>query len=84
MTYRIIIDSQARKDMKKLSADIQRRVSAAIDILRENPFAGKRLKGDLIGLWTLRVWPYRILYIVERKIITVTVLEVAHRQGVYQ
>jgi len=84
VTYRIIIDSQARKDMKKLSADIQRRVSAAIDILRENPFAGKRLKGDLIGLWTLRVWPYRILYIVERKIITVTVLEVAHRQGVYQ
>ena len=84
MTYRIIIDSQARKDMKKISADIQRRVSAAIDILRENPFAGKRLKGDLIGLWTLRVWPYRILYIVERKIITVTVLEVAHRQGVYQ
>ena len=84
MTYRIIIEKQARKDMKKLSPKTRSRVNATITILRENPFMGKQLKGDLAGLWSLRVWPYRILYIIEREIVTVTVLEVGHRQGVYQ
>ncbi|MFH0770805.1 MAG: type II toxin-antitoxin system RelE/ParE family toxin [Candidatus Peregrinibacteria bacterium] len=84
MTYRIVITKQAAKDMKKLSADMRKRVDAAIDVLRENPLAGKQLRGELEGMWSLRVWPYRIIYTIHREIVTVSVLRVGHRQGVYQ
>ena len=63
---------------------MRRRINAAIDMLRENPFAGKKLQGEHEGTWSLRVWPYRIIYVIQRDIITVTVLRVGHRQGVYQ
>jgi mRNA interferase RelE/StbE len=59
-------------------------VLAAISILQENPFAGKKLQGDYEGAWSLRVWPYRILYTIHQEIVTVTVLRVGHRQGVYK
>ena len=63
---------------------MRRRVDATIDVLRENPFAGKRLEGEFEGTWSLRVWPYRILYTIHQEIVTVTVLRVGHRQGVYK
>ncbi len=84
MTYRIVIAKQATKDMKKLGAVMRKRVDLAIDVLRGDPFAGKRLQGELDGTWSLRVWPYRIIYTIHQKIVTVTVLHVGHRQSVYK
>lgn len=84
MTYRIVITRRVMKEMQKLVAGMQRKVDIAIDLLREDPFLGKRLHGEHEGMWSLRVWPYRILYIIHREIITVTVLRIAHRQGVYR
>lgn len=84
MTYRIVITGKASKEMRKLPKHVQLRVDAAIDLLRENPFAGKKLQGEHAGIWSLRIWPYRILYVIRQKIVTVTVLRVGHRQGVYR
>ncbi|MBP9850444.1 MAG: type II toxin-antitoxin system RelE/ParE family toxin, partial [Candidatus Peribacteraceae bacterium] len=36
------------------------------------------------GKYTLRVWPYRIIYKFEKQQLTVYVLEIGHRQGVYK
>ncbi len=46
---------------------------SALEGLREDPFAGKKLQGELYGLYSLRVWPYRIIYSIEKRIIKVTV-----------
>jgi len=82
--YRIVITNRAAKDLKKLPKHIRRHVDVAIDVLRENPFAGKKLQGEHEGMWSLRVWPYRIIYVIHQEIVTVTVLRVGHRQGVYK
>lgn len=69
--------------MKKLPKHIQSRVDVAILRLCEDPFIGKRLEGDYVGAWSFRVWPYRIIYSIRQDTITVVILQVGHRQGVY-
>ena len=51
--------------------------------LAQRSFAGKKLEGEYDGARSLRVWPYRIIYVIYQDIVTVVVLRVAHRQSVY-
>lgn len=82
--YRIFFTRNAEKDIDRLSAKERKRVFAVIETLKSNPFTGKKLRGDMEGKWSFRLWPYRIVYTIERKIVLVTVLNVRHRQGVYK
>jgi len=50
--------------------------------LRYNPYLGKSLLGILKGYYSLRVWPYRILYTIKDR--TVIVINIDHRQNIYQ
>ena len=84
MTYRIVMEKRATKAMKKLPKIVQRRIDAVIDLLRHDPFLGKKLEGDFEGAWVIRAWPYRIIYTIENTTITVTIVRIGHRQSVYQ
>lgn len=84
MLYRLFMTKQADKQFEGLQKKDQKRVQATFEVLRENPLAGKQLEGKYKGLRSLRVWPYRILYAVDHRIITVTVVKVGHRKDVYK
>lgn len=84
MLYRLVLTKKADKALDRLPKKYQKRVLAVFDVLRENPTAGKMLEGKYTGLRSLRVWPYRILYVVDHGIITVTVVKVGHRKDVYK
>lgn len=81
--YDIEIKRKAQKEIEALPKEDQERVLEAFDVLRKNPFVGKKLEGQYNGAWSLRMWPYRIIYTITKKFVTVTVLRVGHRQGVY-
>lgn len=83
MTYHLVISKRASKAMEKLPKIIRKRVDAAILMLRKDPFIGKKLEGDFVGAWTVRVWPYRIIYSIHQEMVTVIILRVGHRQGIY-
>jgi len=62
----------------------QQRIHAEFDALMRDPFIGKKLSGNLAGVYSVRVWPYRIAYfIVQRKLI-ILVIAIRHRKDVYQ
>ncbi|MBU0767047.1 type II toxin-antitoxin system RelE/ParE family toxin [Patescibacteria group bacterium] len=82
--YRIVLKSQAYKQLLKLPKNDQKKIANTIDELAASPFIGKKLEGELSGLYTLRVWPYRIIYTVNKKIVTITVVAIGHRQGIYK
>ena len=82
--YFVVIKKKAEKEIAALPNKEQDRILAAFDVLRENPFVGKKLEGEYAGAWSLRVWPYRIMYTIHKEIVTVTVLRVGHRQSVYK
>jgi mRNA interferase RelE/StbE len=82
--YALEIKAKAQKQLETLPKKDQRRVLDAFDLLRENPTAGKQLEGKYKGLRSLRLWPYRIIYAVDHRIITVTVVKIGHRKDVYR
>lgn len=82
--YRLLMTKQADKQFENLPKKDQKRVQASFEVLRENPTAGKLLEGKYKGFRTLRIWPYRIIYVVDHGIITVTVVKIGHRKDVYR
>jgi addiction module RelE/StbE family toxin len=81
---RVEYSNTAFKNLKKLPRAKQIKILKTIEKLKNDPYAGKNLKGEFEGLRSLRVWPYRIIYryIAQEKLIFVNVI--SHRQGVYK
>ena len=84
MSFSIQIKGSAAKELQTLAKPDRIRIIKAIDLLAESPFSGKALKGGLRGLRSLREGRYRVLYEIENNALTVLVIRVAHRSGVYQ
>lgn len=74
----------AKKQIKKLPKSKQVKVLGTIEKLKNDPYAGKKLKGEFEGLHSLKVWPYRIIYryLPQEKLLFINVIE--HRQKVYK
>jgi mRNA-degrading endonuclease RelE of RelBE toxin-antitoxin system len=73
---------EAIKALKKLSSPEKKKIVRKLELLGLNPEAGKMLKGKLANLYSLRAWPYRIIYKYEKK--KVIVMAIAHRSKVYK
>lgn len=84
MRYNVIVLKRAEKERSKLPAKDQQRILAALVSLQTAPFRGKKLEGDFAGAWAIRVWPYRIIYTIEKHLVTVTVVKIGHRKDVYR
>lgn len=81
--YHIILKSKAERQFKKLPKRMKTTMARAIDSLSLDPYVGKKLQGKLTGFWSLRIWPYRIIYSIEKKIVTVTIVTIRQRKDVY-
>lgn len=82
--YIVVLKKRAEKQYGKLPEHDRWRVLLALQGLRQDPWQGKKLKSDLKGLYTIRVWPYRIIYTIERRMVTVAVVAIGHRKDVYR
>ena len=78
----VIVTPKAIKDLRKIPQREQKKIQSKLTILKEDKFCGKKLARDLKNYYSLRAWPYRIIY----EIISgeVWVVKVQHRQGVYK
>ena len=83
MAYTLIIEKQAEKELDKIPRQYRGKIRAAFRSLTEDPFQGKKLDGELKGKYSIRAWPYRIIYEIRKKELYVSVVHVGHRQGVY-
>ena len=79
----IIITPQAEKQLLRLPKKDRGKVQKKLVSLKENVFAGKKLRGEFEGQYSLRVWPYRIIYQISTKSKTIYVVSIIHRQGAY-
>ncbi len=91
MSYHIIIDNKAGKEIKKLHPIAAKQIIKKIYALAENPRPHGYLKmsgynSDRVGsdeYYRIRVGDNRIIYIIEDQIITVTVVQVKKRGDIY-
>jgi len=56
---------------------------ATLAVLAENPHAGKKLKGEYKDFYSIRAWPYRVIYYIHKKEVLIIVVRISHRQGAY-
>ena len=84
MIYCVKVKASAAKALKKIAIKDRERLIVAIDALSTNPAAGGVLKGEFSGLRRLRVGDYRIVYEINGGELTVLVIRIGHRQGVYR
>jgi len=80
--YKLIFTNEFLRRLKELDKQIQIRVLKEVRILEENPFAGKRLRGNLSGLLSLRTGDYRIIYQILRN--RVMIRTIGHRKTIYE
>ena len=81
--YRLLYTEEAKKNIEKLPEKKKRQIKDSVLRIAANPESGKRLSGDLKGLYSYRSGDYRIIYRVIHNEIIVLVLTVGHRQDVY-
>lgn len=87
MLYRVVLTRQAEKDytyLYRANRVVFMHIRAALHALAEDPCQGKPLRLSLKGCWSYRVGVYRIIYTIEHKVLTVTVLDIGHRREVYR
>ena len=83
-SYSIVFKQSVAKDFRQIpNKDIQR-ILKRIDSLGDDPrpVGAEKLSGD--EKYRIRQGNYRILYTIEDEIVTVTVVKVGHRRGVYR
>lgn len=87
MAWRIEIDKDVQRSMKKLDKQIAKRIVAKlheISQLEDPRSRGKALTGNLAGVWRYRVGDYRILCDINDGRLVILVVDVAHRREVYK
>jgi mRNA interferase RelE/StbE len=84
MVWEIKIEKKVLKQLDRIPLPYQKKVLAALTVIANNPFLGKKLRGELADLYSYRVWPYRIIYKIYKHLLVVVVIHIGHRQGVYK
>ena len=83
MAYQVEYKASVERDLRKIDKPEVKRVLAALEQkLRQNPDAGEPLKGELAGLFRLRVGDYRVIYARTKE--GALVLRIAHRKDAYR
>ncbi|MBI4004805.1 type II toxin-antitoxin system RelE/ParE family toxin [Candidatus Roizmanbacteria bacterium] len=84
MKYQLVLAPKAKKDLDKIDKNFRVRLLQSLILLQSDPYKGKKLKGEFEGTFSLRVWPYRIIYELDTRKKVILVIRIGHRQGVYQ
>lgn len=87
MAWRIEIDKDVQRSMKKLDKQVAKRIVAKlreISQLEDPRSTGKALVGNMAGLWRYRVGDYRIVCDIEDGVLLILVIDVAHRSEIYR
>jgi mRNA interferase RelE/StbE len=80
--YTLVISNRFRRDLRRLDAQVHRRVLAALEALQADPYQGQQLTDVQIGQWRMRVGDHRIRYDIEGD--RVLLYRVRHRRDIYR
>jgi len=81
---KLVYSRDSIKSLKKLPLSKQKKIAIKLFFLKNNPQAGKVLKGEFKGLSSLKVWPYRVIYEINLKQQLIIIHKIQHRQRVYK
>ena len=85
--YEIVFKKSAAKELQSLPQKIQQKILDAVQLLSLNPYTEllqiKKMRGA-DSLYRVRIQDYRVIYLIEKQIIKVTIIKIGHRKEVYE
>ncbi|MFH1457149.1 MAG: type II toxin-antitoxin system RelE/ParE family toxin [Patescibacteria group bacterium] len=84
MKWELKLEKSVQKELDKIPAEYQRKISVVFSVIADDPWAGKKLEGKLRGFYSYPVWPYRVIYRIYKKVLVVVIVKIGHRQGIYK
>ena len=84
MKFQVIVAKKLQKRIDKLQKPDRIRIVRCLINLSVDPFLGKKLQGDHLGRYSIRLWPYRIVYKINAFEHRIEVSDIIHRQGAYK
>jgi mRNA interferase RelE/StbE len=82
--YNVVLSRNASRTLEKATPAMRRRITAALERLKSRPYSGQRLRGELEGLFSLRIGGMRAVYGLDTKKNAVVVLAVGPRGDIYK
>ncbi len=84
MKYKLFILKKAQKELLKILGKDFEQIKKAIYNLADNPrpYISKKLIGR--EGWRIRIGKFRVIYEIDDKHKTVTILHIAHRKDIYK
>ncbi len=83
--HEIRLSKKARKFLDKCPPPQRKRMLATLEQIAIQPASeGKKLLGKFAGVYSARVWPFRILYRIYPKEKMVVIIDIADRKDVYK
>jgi mRNA interferase RelE/StbE len=87
MSYKLVIDDKAKKQLKKIAHSQGQIIVNWIDknlVGTTDPYRfGKAFTGTLKGFWRYRVGRYRILAEINDDVVTIFIIDIDHRSNQY-
>lgn len=85
--YEIVFKKSAAKELQALPQKVQQKILDAVQLLSLNPYTEllqiKKMKGA-DSLYRVRIQDYRVIYVIENRLIKVTIVKIGHRKEVYE
>ena len=84
MKYQIVLPRRIKKKLDKIETKHYEKILSALEVLSNDPYLGKRLKGELKSYYSYRVWSYRIIYEIKKKELVILIICIGYRSEVYR
>ena len=81
--YNVVLSRNASRTLEKATPAMRRRIITTLERLKSKPYSGKSLRGELEGLFSLRIGGMRAVYGVDTKKKLVVVLAIGPRGDIY-
>jgi mRNA-degrading endonuclease RelE of RelBE toxin-antitoxin system len=81
-TYNVKIPKHVDKNLKKIPLPWRHRIYKVLDLLETDPYLGDKMRGKYRDCYKVRVWPYRIIYKLWRRQLTIDIVEIDHRGNI--
>jgi mRNA interferase RelE/StbE len=80
--HRLRVPDRLAQVLRTLHPELKRKIRAGLDVIQADPAAGKDLRDDLVGLRSVRVGRFRIIYrVASRRVIDL--VAVGPRRTIY-
>ena len=83
MMHKVLLSKDAAKALERMTPGTRARIIKALERARAEPFRAKRLRGELEGLFSLRIGQVRVVYEVDREEKVIVVHGIGPRGDVY-